>query len=146
MAWAIAEAGMALRRYSFMSSRADSSEMVSCQLGFGDAGRDECGADRAAQFLTKSIRNGKDRILCRTINGCSGRHGICTDRGHIDDLPEALLLHYWNYSSDTVQHPRILTSIIRFHSSIFKASSGDNGMTPALLTITSTRPNVSRAN
>ncbi|MNM90476.1 hypothetical protein D3C81_1027390 [compost metagenome] len=36
--------------------------------------------------------------------------------------------------------PRMLTSIIRFHSSTLSASSFESGMTPALLTRTSTRP------
>ncbi len=42
--------------------------------------------------------------------------------------------------------PRMLTSIIRFHSSTFSAASGDSGITPALLTSTSTRPNSVSAN
>ena len=36
--------------------------------------------------------------------------------------------------------PRMFTSIMRFHSSTFSASSGESGITPALLMITSTRP------
>ena len=39
----------------------------------------------------------------------------------------------------------MLTSIIRFHSSIFKAESGDSGITPALLTMTSMAPNSASA-
>ena len=36
--------------------------------------------------------------------------------------------------------PLMLMSMVRFQSSIFRRSSGECGMTPALLRITSTRP------
>src|SRR6266478_59641 len=42
--------------------------------------------------------------------------------------------------------PRIFTSIMRFHSSTLSSSSLESGITPALFTITSIRPQVSRPN
>ncbi len=41
--------------------------------------------------------------------------------------------------------PRMLTSIIQSHSSTFSAASGDSGITPALFTSTSIRPNSATA-
>jgi hypothetical protein len=42
--------------------------------------------------------------------------------------------------------PRMFTSIIRFHSSILSSASGESGMTPALLMITSILLNFFSAN
>jgi AraC-like DNA-binding protein len=65
---------------------------------------------------------------------------MARDGRNVDHLTAPLLLHHGKHRRDSVQHTADVHVDHLFHSSIFSASRGDGGITPALFTITSMRP------
>ncbi len=114
--------------------------VIATKFGFGMSGRNDCDPN-IRRFLLQSFRDCPDCKLGCTIYRSRGKNGVSSDRGQIHKLPE-VLLEGGQAAATPCRTPRIFTSIIRFYSSTFSLESG---IKPALLTITSMRPNLSLA-
>src|SRR5258708_7105083 len=111
------------------------------QFGRHSTGRDNGGADVVRLDLLSQAFG--DYAYCRLgcrIDRASRPDDMTGDRRHIDDVTAALRLHVRQRGANAVKHALEVTSIVRSQSCTLPRSSGECGISPALLRMTSMRP------
>jgi len=116
------------------------------QLSCNRSRRDHRRADVVwFHFLPQPFGESPHGMLGRRIDAVAWTDLMASHRGDIDDMPGLLLHHNAAALQRCRTAPLMLTSIVRSQSSILRRSSGESGINPALLIMTSIRPYVCTA-
>ena len=133
---AIASAGMAvLRTLSTRFARAFVRDGLR-ELRLRGARRDDRHAN-VCVLHPQALGDRAHREFGAAGNGRRREHLMAGNRGDVDEVAVSLALHDREPRGDAVKDALELTSTMRSRSSTLSASSGESGMSPALLTTTS---------
>ena len=115
--------------------------MLSRQFGRDRARRDDRGADIVGlHFLPQPLGDHAHGMLGGRIDGAARAHLVAGDRRDVDDVAALLRLHVRQRGGDAVEHALDVDVDHPIPVVDLQRSSGECGIRPALLRITSMRP------